>query len=768
MSTVALRATISRGLSGLRDNASILAIFAAALFMSALLLFSVQPIFAKMVLPKLGGSPSVWAVSMVFFQTVLLGGYGYAHLLNRYCPARQAPFVHLSLMAIAALALPFGLPSFGAEPPAGEAYLWLISVLAAGVGLPFFAISANAPLLQSWFARSGHPQANDPYFLYGASNLGSLIALLAYPFLVEPVLGLSRQAGVWTSGFIVLAVIIALCGYLVAPSQYVDTAAAKADASSGAQPIAWSKCFVWVWLAAIPSGLLVSFTSYVTTDIASAPFLWVIPLAIFLGTFILVFRETPMLPHRMLVWSQPILVGMTLLGLSISGSRGWMLGAISGFAAFFVTTMVCHKELYDQRPESRYLTAFYMWMSFGGVLGGVFAALIAPQIFNAIYEFPLLLLAGLASRAGVVKAWADPRERQTSLILMAGGCLLVAIVALCHWADLMSLNNAATVAALAVIGCAGYCVLTRQQPLRQVAMAVVMGAGLLSLPSAMNFGFSERSFFGVHRVTMTEDEDMRLLMHGTTLHGAVRVKDAGGKPVQAPLPATYYYPGSPMARGVDVARIVSGKTDGGLVVGSVGVGAGSMACYSRANENWRFFEIDPLVVKLARDPKLFSYFARCHPDAKFVMGDARLTLGHIDAGSFDYLVIDAFSSDSIPVHLLTKEAIELYLSRLAPNGLLAMHISNRHMDLHDVASTLARSIPGVHAVMVVDKPDKLSLDALMSHVMFFAKSPEVLSAIKGWTGAEIVGPAQGKDAGRTPWTDDYSNVLGSILRKRGF
>ena len=764
MSTVALRATISRGLSGLHDNTSVLAIFAMALFVSALLLFSVQPIFAKMVLPKLGGSSSVWAVSMVFFQTVLLGGYCYAHLLNRYCPARQAPLVHLTLMAIAALGLPFGLPAFGAEPPAGDAYFWLICVLTAGVGLPFFAVSANAPLLQSWFASSGHPQANDPYFLYGASNLGSLIALLAYPLLVEPVLGLSRQAGVWTSGFIVLSVIIGLCGYLAATSKEATAVDTKVEA--GGTAVSWSRCLVWVWLAAIPSGLLVSFTSYVTTDIASAPFLWVIPLAVFLGTFILVFRDRPILPHGMLLWSQPVLVGLTLLGLSISGSRGWMIGAIGGFAAFFVTTMVCHKELYDQRPESRHLTAFYMWMSFGGVLGGIFAALIAPQIFNAIYEFPLLLLAGLASRAGIVNAWNDLSERNTALALTAAGVGLVVMATLGLWLNLVSLTTAATTGALILLGCAAYSVLTRQQPLRQAAMVLVMCTVVLTLPSAMNFGFSERSFFGVHRVTMTDDEDIRMLLHGTTLHGAVRVKDAEGKPVAEPLPATYYYPGSPMARGVDIARSVNGKTDGGLVVGSVGVGAGSMSCYARANENWRFFEIDPLVVKLARDPKLFSYFSRCQPNAQFVMGDARLTLGHTQPGSFDYLIIDAFSSDSIPVHLLTKEAVELYLSRLSPNGLLAMHISNHYMDLHAVASTLAHSIPGVHAVMVVDVPEKRSLDSLISHVMFFAKSPEVLAKIRGWKGATPVA-ADSTNAGRAPWTDDYSNVLGAIMRKSG-
>ena len=771
MSSVALRATVLRGLSGLRENASVLAIFAASLFVSALLLFSVQPIFAKMVLPKLGGSPSVWAVSMVFFQTVLLAGYGYAHALNRYCPARQAPLVHLTLMAIAALALPFGLPSFGAEPPAGDAYLWLIAVLAVGVGLPFFAVSANAPLLQSWFARSGHPQASDPYFLYGASNLGSLIALLAYPFAIEPILGLSRQAGVWSSGFLVLALLVAVCGLVVTPAKDAEAATASdSQATADAAPIAWSRCLVWVWLAAIPSGLLVSFTSYVTTDIASAPFLWVIPLAVFLGTFILVFRDKPVLPHHLLLWSQPILVGLALIGLSTSGSRGWILGVTAGFAAFFVTTMVCHKDLYDQRPESRHLTAFYMWMSLGGVAGGVFAALIAPQIFNAIYEFPLLLVAGLASRAGIAKAWGETLERQTSFVLMAAATAAVVALAVANFAHLLTFQLATTISLLIMVACVAYTMFVLSKPLRQAAMAIVMGAVLLLLPSAMNFGFSERSFFGVHRVTMTGDEEHRLLLHGTTLHGAIRVRDADGRTVEAALPATYYYPGSPMARGVELARTMSGKANGGLVVGSVGVGAGSMSCYSRGNETWRFFEIDPLVVKLARNPKLFSFFSRCRPDAEFIMGDARLTLGKQAVGSFDYLVIDAFSSDSIPVHLLTKEAVELYLSRLAPNGLLAMHISNQHMDLVDVASTLARSIPGISAVMVKDQvaKEKLNLDNLTSHVMFLAKSPEVLAAVKTWNGAVPVTAVEANDAGRAPWTDDYSNVLGAILRKNGF
>lgn len=768
MSTLALRNIAARGLSGLRENAATLAMFAAALFVSALLLFSVQPIFAKMILPKLGGAPSVWAVSMVFFQAILLAGYAYAHALNRWCPKRHAPLAHLGLMAAAALALPFGLPAFADEPPAGDAYLWLIGVLTVGVGLPFFAVSANAPLLQSWFARSGHPQAADPYFLYGASNLGSLIALLGYPILVEPTLRLSGQASVWTSGFLVLGVLIALCGLLVV--QATDTPEGKARTQDQAVPLAAlsrSRRAAWLWLSAIPSGLLVSFTSYVTTDVASAPFLWVIPLALFLATFILVFRETPLIPHHWMVWSLPVFTVMTLLGVTSIGSGGWVLGASAGFAAFFVTTMVCHRELYELRPDSRHLTAFYMWMSCGGVVGGIFAALIAPQIFNAIYEYPLLLLAGLASRKGIWRAWNDVAERRVALIFVGIAAAVVVVLALIAASNVTAVAVSSRIAPVFMLAAGTYLLIAHSLVLRRIATAAIMALALFLMPSAINQGFAERSFFGVHRVMMYDEGQLRLLMHGTTLHGAMRVKDATGTAVETPPPATYYYPGSPMARGVEVARGSVGKADGGFVVASVGVGAGSMSCYARANEDWTFYDIDPLVVRLATNPKLFTFLSRCRPDAKFVIGDARLTLGKVPAATVDYLVIDAFASDSIPVHLLTREAIELYLSRLSPQGLLVLHISNQHMDLADVASTIARSIPDVSAVLVVDRPVTKSLDALPSTVMFLAKSPEVLADIKTWNGATPVAALGDGAASRTPWTDDYSNVLGAILKYKG-
>ena len=326
MNAAALGQGLARRLIDQRHKTAVLGLFAGTLFLSALLLFSVQPMFAKMVLPRLGGSPSVWAVSMCFFQAVLLAGYCYAHALNRFVVARWAPLVHLSLMGIALLALPIGLSPAWSEPAAGETYLWLIGALGAGVGLPFFVISANAPLVQAWFARSGHPHAKDPYFLYGASNLGSLIALLSYPVLIEPFAGLASQAAIWTAGFIALGLGLAACGLAMAAVQKLGRAGAAADTEStedaGVAAPAWRDRLVWIWLAAVPSGLLVAFSSYLTTDIASAPFLWVLPLAAFLATFILVFTERPWISQRLLLLVQPLLAAGVMMGLGITSNGG--------------------------------------------------------------------------------------------------------------------------------------------------------------------------------------------------------------------------------------------------------------------------------------------------------------------------------------------------------------------------------------------------------------------------------------------------------------
>lgn len=764
MSVHAIRAVIARRLEHLSEATIILAVFTAALFFSALLLFSVQPSFTKMVLPTLGGSPSVWAVSMCFFQAALLGGYCYAYLINRYLPMQIAPLVHLALLAVALLALPFGLPS-DAEPPGGDAYLWLIGILAVGVGLPFFAVSANAPLLQAWFARTGHPHAADPYFLYGASNLGSLLALLSYPVLLEPTLGLAGQAQLWSAGFVLLVLFIAACALLLrrvdstgSGVTTTSTMGTAADQNSGA--VSWTARAWWIGLAFVPSGLLVAYTSHITTDVASAPFLWVIPLATFLGTFVLIFRDRPVIPHHWLVVAQPVFVVLALIELIVPRFLGIVPGVAIGFAAFFVTVMVAHGELYKRRPQSQHLTEFYLWMSTGGVLGGVFAAIITPQLFNGVYEYPLLLAAGMLCRSVDLSSNRDFLTGPVVKWLTFG---LIGLALLVGFAAIVGLSGLQVSKVLfVVLGLAVGIMIIRgfSEPRKQVAYVAVLATVVVVLPGQSNMVFAGRSFYGVHRVGVADNGQIRYLLHGTTVHGVQRIKEADGTPVSTPRPATYYYEDGPMAHGVRVARQVSARRGEEFSVGVVGVGAGSLACHAKAIEKWRFYEIDPMVVAIATDPKLFNFFSNCRPNPDMVIGDARLTVSKEQNGKFDYLVVDAFSSDAVPVHLMTREALSMYLDKVTANGIVALHISNMHMDLPTVAAATARSIPGVHAVLASDLKPSTTQDRSPNQVMFLSRSEASLMPLLQREDTEV---APVSDA--SAWTDDYSNVALAIWRK---
>jgi hypothetical protein len=738
----------------LLSHAAVLQVFAATIFLSAFLLFSVQPVFAKMVLPKLGGSPSVWAVSMCFFQAVLLAGYCYAHALNRYAPGRQGAMIHLALMALAILALPFGLPA-NAAPPAGDAYLWLIATLAAGVGIPFFMVSANAPLLQSWFARSGHPHAADPYFLYGASNFGSLLALLSYPVLIEPNLGLSAQAGVWTTGFVMLAALIAMSAIaaLVLPAN-ADAATPVAQARQLA-PLSARQRAKWVALAFVPSGLLTAFTTHLTTDIASAPFLWVLPLAAFLATFIVVFRDEPLVPDHYIANTMAPLVVMALLALTMPPSEGNLSMVAFSALAFLVVTLHCHRELYKRRPDAGHLTEFYLWMSLGGVLGGMFASLLAPQIFNTVLEYPLLYIAAMACQPGL---WQRPDAAQARafgrLAVAAGAVVTTAALLAAAYPGITEHILKLTIMAAAV-GAAVW----RLDARRSALMCIAAFACLMTISKGIVPLSSERSFFGVVHVAPDGEGRFRAMLHGTTLHGAERVLADDGSKVTHPQPITYYHASAPLARGIELARAATGRDGASFSVGVVGLGVGAMACHARANEHWRFYEIDPLVVKVASNPKNFTYLSRCPPSDGIIVGDARLTLEAESKARFDYLVIDAFSSDAVPVHLMTREAIAMYLDLLKPSGVLSLHVSSRFMDLPNVGSITAGSLPGVHVAVVETRFALSSLDVMNSKVVFVSRSEGAIKKALALPGARLPMALP-----ITPWSDDYSDVMGAIWR----
>lgn len=752
----------SKRLQELAAGRAGLIVFAGTLLLSASLLFSVQPLFAKMVLPHLGGSPSVWAVAMCFFQGVLLAGYCYAHALNRYASSWAAPVIHLGVCAVALLTLPFALPEWSHDVPTGNTYFWLVGVLAVGVGLPFFATSANAPLLQAWFSRSGHPHASDPYFLYGASNLGSLVSLLAYPFVIEPTLGLDVQRSIWAAGFVILSVALAVCAMLMLSNSRAISIAEPSAAPAAAPSVAptLEKRLTWIGLAFIPSALLVAFTTHITTDIASAPFLWVIPLATFLGTFVIVFRDRSMIPHKPVLRVHPILVAATIAFVLLPTIGGPFIKAFVGFATFVVTTLVSHRALYEARPGASRLTEFYLYMSLGGVLGGIFSALIAPQLFNSVVEYPLLVIAGLLTRPGVTAALRgfDVASRSLREFMLVAALLVVLIVVamsgLIPLSVTLAVNAAAALSVAAVIAVLGH------WP-RVAAATTFIALGLILVAaSSGTHSHSERSFFGVSRVETTPDGRHRLFVHGSTIHGGQRLTDDAGNALGKPEPIMYYHALGGMARGFDLARAGHVASAEPFKVGVVGLGSGALACFIKPGEELTYFEIDPVVVSIARNPKQFTFLSSCAPDAGMVVGDARLTLGKQPAGKFDYLVVDAYSSDAVPVHLLTHEAIELYFSRVSDKGLLAFHVSNRHMELLSVVAATAGQIPGVHISAVT--PPKLfkGYDNHPSDVVYLSKDPDVIARAMALPDARKI------HAGQTlPWSDNYADILSAIWRR---
>lgn len=770
MTTPTETASASRTSLADRHAWGVLALFTATTFLSAFLLFFIQPLFAKMVLPLLGGAPSVWAVALLFFQGALLIGYGYAHLLVRRVPAARTGFVHLALSALAFLSLPIAVPAGWSEPPISDPYFWQLGLFAVAIGLPFVAVSANAPLLQAWFARTGHTAGADPYFLYAASNFGSLLALLGYPFLFEPAFGLRALAGLWTAGFMALVLALATCFLVVRAARAsgatiagpVPAEVRPGGPASGAEPD-WRARAAWIGLAFVPSALLTAFTTHVATDVASAPLIWVIPLSLYLATFVVVFRERALIPRPVLLTLHAVAVILALLQLAQTEKETWFYAAGFGVAAFVTATLVAHRTLYEARPDARHLTEFYLWMSVGGVLGGVFAALVAPQIFPEVFEYPLLLALSFACRPGALDI------RQESTRSLAGLLALVlGVAAAIHWGPTLASeyqvdfrgwgSTAGIAAAFALISFAVW-----RHPPHMLVVAMSLYMIVVLLPSGVHRGNAQRSYFGVYRVIQSGDGQFNVLQHGTTLHGAQRIRDARGNLVANIQPVTYYHARGPMASAVRLTSILAAQARTEARFGVIGLGAGSLACHSSAGEEWRFFEIDPVVVSIANSRK-FTFLANCQPDAHIVLGDARLTFAREEDASYDLLIVDAFSSDAIPVHLLTAEALELYASKIKPDGAVVLHISNRYLDLEQVLAATFPAIGGLHALTIEDQSEDDGYAVTGSTVVVYGKSWEAIDRFRIIPGARNLPEPRLK-----PWTDDFSDILGPFLaqyRKR--
>lgn len=736
-----------------------LGIFTATTFLSAFLLFLIQPMFAKMVLPLLGGSPSVWAVALLFFQGALLLGYGYAHLLVRHVPAASTGFVHLALSAVAFLFLPIAIPSGWSEPPPGDAYLWQLGLFAVAIGIPFMAVSANAPLLQAWFARAGHKQSADPYFLYAASNLGSFVALLGYPFIFEPIFGLRALAIVWTAGFAALVAALVVCFTQMRGASGLaaeETGAGPAETERPPAPN-WTDRAGWVGLAFVPAALLTAFTTHIATDVASAPLVWVVPLALYLMTFVIVFRERALIPRPILLVIHAAAVILALLQLAQTEKETWFYAAGYGVAAFVASTLVAHRTLYEARPDARYLTEFYMWMSAGGVLGGIFAALLAPRIFSEVFEYPLLLALTFACRPGAMDLMSRSRWAWPGMAaLVVFGWLAIVYGPQLAFDYGIDFGGWGTTAGIAAIFALGAVALWRSPPHMLIAV-LGMYLAVVLLPSSVHRGAAQRSYFGVYRVIQSADGQYNVLQHGTTLHGAQRIRDEDGNTVADITPATYYHPASPMAEAIKLTSLVTSHDGTGGKFGVIGLGAGSLACYATSGQTWRFFEIDPVVVRIANS-RNFTFLSNCQPDADVVLGDARLTFAKEDDASYDLVIVDAFSSDAIPVHMMTAEALAIYASKLKEEGVAVLHTSNRYLDLEQVVSATLPTLDVKLYPLVIEDYEDDGYVKTGSTVILIGKDRSAIDRFRSIEGARDIHVGTVR-----PWTDDFSDILGPFM-----
>ena len=712
-------------------------LFTLTIFLSASLLFFVQPLFARLALPQIGGAPAVWTTAMLFFQSVLIAGYVYAHVLNRYLTVRLQICVHLVMWAVALVCLPLAIPAGWSHDATGSTALQTLVLFAMGVGVPFFVLSANAPLIQSWYARSGGPSADDPYFLYGASNLGSLIALLAFPLFAEPLFGISRIAAGFSIGFVALGFFLLTSG-LQARVPTVQTQEHRPARKIGAQQTG-----KWLLLAFIPSSLMLAITSKISTDIGSIPLVWVVPLSLYLLSFVLTFTSRNWLPGPALRFAY--LAALAGLGSIFSGLLGHHLswsGVAILIVSFFVVALFAHRRLYESRPDGANLTLFYVIMSIGGALGGLFNSILAPALFDGLYEGGITTLAAvlliLSNRLSI-----DLRRAGRGLVTgLAAALPLVIAVQSFGVTD----EKMLALVLVALIGLTAIA-LRNDLPMAAIAAVTLTLTGSTLMPD--DTLLRDRSFFGTHRVH--DVDGMRLYSNGTTVHGAQRIADIGAT---RPEPLYYYHRNGPMAQVMDSDIARRAKT-----VGIVGLGVGSLACYARPPQDWHFYEIDPVVDRVARDPSLFTFLSACTPDAPTYLGDARVVLAD-QTVTYDLLVIDAYSSDAVPMHLTTTEAMELYIQRLNPGGVLLYHISNRY---YDIQRPLARSAAKLDLAAQIQhyngNPNVDPSDSPSRVVMIARNDADFLDLQGDSRWGRLV-----SDGGPL-WTDDYANLL-SILKSR--
>ncbi|MFA5984444.1 MAG: fused MFS/spermidine synthase [Methylococcaceae bacterium] len=729
-----------------KNRNALIVLFATTLFMSAALMFVLQPMFGKLLLPLLGGSPAVWNTCMVFYQSILFLGYWYAHALATGQPHVRQVYIHATVILLSVIALPVALPSHITPPTETDPTFWLFWMLLLAIGLPFFVVSSTAPLLQKWFSQVGHHTSDDPYYLYAASNAGSLLALLSYPFLIEPNIGLSWQKTGWSIGYSILCLMLISCAWVLFKSHQIANSPRHTETTS---TLNVSTQLHWLVLAFIPSSLLLGLTNFISTDIASVPLLWIIPLTVYLISFIFVFSKwnDKLLPIMVLAQAIFLVPFVTYAFINPADLPYWAYLALH-VLAFFFAIMVCHGQLAKMRPPTQHLTRFYLIMSFAGMLGGIFNTFIAPFIFNGIFEYPIMVVLALLLRPALkptLKRLAIP-VALSLVTAFTGFVLYVSVANLTEYFDAIAIS-------LIVLACLSFIFRAQAIGLASLTGTIIfLAINLHGLAS--HTLYQKRTFFGVLSVRESllideknQPESYHELFHGTTKHGAQRLAEGLSK-----IPLTYYSQPGPMG------QLFSeyGQKDQDWEIGAVGLGAGALACYAKPGQHWTLYEIDPLVLKIALDSDYFSYLKQCAPNASIAIGDARLSIAKEPEHHFDLLVMDAFSSDSVPTHLLTQEAITLYFEKLKTNGILAFHITNRHLLLKKVLSIHAEQLHLAALIQEFSPQHEMPLVVATDWVVL-AKQPETLqpllsSRLGSWQKMPLYFDMK-------PWSDDFTNIV---------
>ncbi len=694
---------------------------------------------------------------MVFFQAALLIGYFYAHALQRVRSLSAQVIVHGTLLAAACVVLPLAPSTLLGEPDVQQPSWWLLGVLTLSVGAPYMVASATAPLLQAWYARTGRYDAHDPYFLYGASNLGSLLGLLAYPLLVEPLFGLRMQSVGWSWAYVAVAVLVLASGAVAVVASnrvYGSTSAEPTPAAAQATVVLdtasethtstpaseatghvtspWRERLSWLAAAAVPSSLLIGVTQHILTDIASAPFLWVPPLVLYLLTFVVAFRKGAQRAGSHLL---TLHAGLVTLVMVLPKSPYMSLDVVLRLAALFAAALVCHLALSAARPAASRLTEYYNFVSLGGVIGGASTVLLAPMLFTGIIEFPLALAATMLFRPRHGIEW----RKAADVSLVAVSAVIVA--ALTGWAKLEPFT----------LGVAGFAVfLNRGRPLLTVPIIVVIMALLDAHLTSGEQLMRARTFFGSYRVisVMRPLGEANMFLHGTTVHG-VQFRDSA----RATQPLSYYAAGSALHEAVSAALPVSRAANAAFI----GLGSGAMACVLRDGDRATFVEIDPAVAAIARNPRYFTYLDVCPRNTRVVLGDGRIEMARFAAGSLDVILGDAFSSDAIPAHLMTREAVRMYMNALHPGGVLVLHVSNRHLAVVNEAVRVAAA-EGLPARIWRSPGRETStvgnLENPSASAVLITKTDSAMNALQlgaHWTAPPAL-------AGRA-WSDDFVNFV---------